>query len=67
MTEGPVVTGRRTVFFVSLVVLAPLVIVLVGFVRREGIWPAGALMVLDVCGNWWGNRHLLPWWQETHP
>ncbi|WP_369229585.1 hypothetical protein AB5J56_02630 [Streptomyces sp. R21] len=45
------------VFFVSLVVLDPLVIVLVGLVRRDGIWLAGAVMVLDVCGNWWGNWH----------
>ncbi|MFD0020738.1 hypothetical protein [Streptomyces sp. NPDC058382] len=43
------------VLFVSLVVIDPLVIVLVGLVRREGIWLAGAVMVLDVCGNWWGN------------
>ncbi|MEK0098731.1 hypothetical protein WDA79_09515 [Streptomyces sp. A475] len=47
------------VFFVSLVVLDPLVIVLVALVRREGIWLAGAVMVLDVCGNGWGNRHWL--------
>ncbi|MFF8406737.1 hypothetical protein ACF06P_34540 [Streptomyces sp. NPDC015684] len=47
------------VFFVSLVVLDPLVIVLVGLVRREGIRLAGALMVLDMCGNWWGNWHWL--------
>ncbi|MGW1163795.1 hypothetical protein ACWD48_37670 [Streptomyces sp. NPDC002519] len=45
------------VFFVSLVVLDPLVIVLVGLVRRDGIWLAGAVMVLDMCGNWWGNWH----------
>ncbi|MFI5821278.1 hypothetical protein ACIA8I_19560 [Streptomyces rishiriensis] len=47
------------VFFVSLVFLDPLVIVLVGLVRREGIWLAGAEMVLDMCGNWWGNWHWL--------
>ncbi|MDQ1022252.1 hypothetical protein QFZ43_008801 [Streptomyces afghaniensis] len=47
------------VFFVSLVVLDPLVIVLVGLARREGIWLAGAVMVLDMCGNWWGNWHWL--------
>ncbi|MFG2523542.1 hypothetical protein [Streptomyces sp. NPDC048527] len=46
-------------FFVSLVALDPLVIVLVGLVRREGIWLAGAVMMLDVCANWWGNRHWL--------
>ncbi|MFF4507667.1 hypothetical protein [Streptomyces sp. NPDC001401] len=47
------------VFFVSLVVLDPLVILLVGLARREGIWLAGAVMVLDMCGNWWGNWHWL--------
>lgn len=47
------------VFFVSLVVLDPLVIVLVGLARREGTWLAGAVMVLDMCGNWWGNWHWL--------
>ncbi|MGW5047387.1 hypothetical protein [Streptomyces griseoluteus] len=47
------------VFFVSLVVLDPLVIVLVALVWREGIWLAGAVMVLDMGGNWWGNRHWL--------
>lgn len=47
------------VFFVSLVILDPLVIVLLGLVRREGIWSAGTVMVLDVCGNWWGNWHWL--------
>ncbi|MEV3855980.1 hypothetical protein AB0J38_16850 [Streptomyces sp. NPDC050095] len=45
------------VFFISLVVLDPLVIVLVVLVRRGGIWLAGAVMVLDLCGNWWGNWH----------
>ncbi|MEU0217974.1 hypothetical protein ABZ281_23970 [Streptomyces sp. NPDC006265] len=33
--------------------------VLVGLVRREGIWLASAVMVTDVFGNWWGNRHWL--------
>ncbi|MDF3143962.1 MULTISPECIES: hypothetical protein [unclassified Streptomyces] len=47
------------VFFVSLVILDPLVAVLVGLVRREGIWLASAVMVLDVSANWWGNRHWL--------
>ena len=42
------------VFFVSLVVLDPLVVVLVAFVRREGIWLA-AVMVVDVAANWTGN------------
>ena len=40
------------VFFVSLVVLDPLVVVLAGFVRREGIWLAAAVMALDVAANW---------------
>jgi hypothetical protein len=43
------------VFFVSLVVLDPLVIALVSFVRREGIWLAAAVMALDVAANWIGN------------
>jgi hypothetical protein len=40
------------VFFLSLVVLDPLVVVLVVFVRREGIWLAAGVMVLDVTANW---------------
>ncbi|MFF4398720.1 hypothetical protein [Streptomyces sp. NPDC001480] len=47
------------VFLVSLVVLDPLAAVLVGLVRREGLWLAGAVMVMDVSANWWGNRHWL--------
>jgi hypothetical protein len=43
------------VFFVSLVVLDPLVVVLVAFVRREGIWLAAGVMVLDVAANWTGH------------
>ncbi|MFE2991960.1 hypothetical protein [Streptomyces sp. NPDC059262] len=43
----------------SLVVLDPLVVVLVGLVRREGVWLAGAVMALDLGGNWWGNWHWL--------
>ena len=43
------------VFFVSLVVLDPLVVVLVAFVRREGIWLAAAVMALDIAANWTGN------------
>jgi hypothetical protein len=46
-------------FFVSLVLLDPLAAVLVGLVRREGIWLANAVMVTDVSANWWGNRHWL--------
>ncbi|MEU6098334.1 hypothetical protein [Streptomyces sp. NPDC047079] len=47
------------VFFVSLAILDPLVAVLVGLVRREGVWLASAVMVTDVFANWWGNRHWL--------
>jgi hypothetical protein len=43
------------VFFVSLVVLDPLVVVLVAFVRREGIWLAAGVMVVDGAANWTGN------------
>ncbi|KUN37238.1 MULTISPECIES: hypothetical protein [Streptomyces] len=47
------------VFFVSLAILDPLVAVLVGLVRREGVWLASAVMATDVFANWWGNRHWL--------
>jgi len=40
------------VFFISLVVVDPLVVVLAAFVRREGIWLAAGVMVLDVAANW---------------
>jgi hypothetical protein len=43
------------VFFVSLVVLDPLVVALVSFVRREGVWLAAAVMALDIAANWIGN------------
>jgi len=43
------------VFFVSLVVLDPLVVALVAFARREGIWLAAVVMTLDVMANWIGN------------
>ncbi|MFI6859609.1 hypothetical protein ACIBKZ_06825 [Streptomyces sp. NPDC050421] len=40
------------VFFISLVVLDPLVVVLVGLVRPEGIRLASGVMVVDVIANW---------------
>jgi hypothetical protein len=43
------------VFFVILVVADPLVAVLLGLVRREGIWLACAVMALDIVANWVGN------------
>lgn len=43
------------VFFVCLVVLDPLVVVLAGLLRREGVWLGGGVMVLDVAANWIGN------------
>ena len=43
------------VFFVSLVVLDPLAVALVAFVRRVGIGLAAAVMALDVAANWIGN------------
>ena len=43
------------VFFVSLLVLDPLVVALVAFVRWEGIWLAAAVMALDIAANWIGN------------
>lgn len=39
------------VFFTGLVVLDPLVIAAVAFVRREGVWLAAGVMVLDVAAN----------------
>lgn len=48
------------VFFVSLVVLDPLVVVLVAFVLRAGIWLAVGVIVLDVAANWirnWSSLH----------
>jgi hypothetical protein len=47
---------RRPMFFVSLLVLDPLVVALVAFVRREGICLAAAVMALDAAANWIGNR-----------
>jgi hypothetical protein len=48
------------VFFVSLVLLDPLVVVLAGFVRRAGIWLAAGVMVLDVVANGSGTgRHCI--------
>jgi hypothetical protein len=43
------------VFFVILVVVDPLVAVLLGLLRREGIWLACGVIVLDVAANWVGN------------
>jgi hypothetical protein len=43
------------VFFVSLIVLDPLAVVLVGSVRRAGIWLAVVIMALDIAANWIGN------------
>ena len=43
------------VFFVSLVVLDPLVVALAVVVHRAGIWLAAGVMVLDVAANWIGN------------
>ncbi|MFD8568437.1 hypothetical protein [Streptomyces sp. NPDC059639] len=51
------------VFFVGLVVLDPLVVVLVALVRRDGLRLAAAVMLLDMCGNWWGNWH----WSRDDP
>lgn len=43
------------VFFVALVVLDPLVVTLVGFVRRGGVRLGVAVMAVDVAANWIGN------------
>lgn len=49
-------------FLVALVVLDPLVVTLVGFVRREGVFLAVAVMLCDIAANWtsaWPSA--LPW------
>jgi hypothetical protein len=43
------------VFFVLLIVLDPLTVALIGFVRRAGVWLAVAVMALDIAANWSGN------------
>jgi hypothetical protein len=43
------------VFFISLVLLDPLVMVLAALVLPAGIWLAGVVMVLDVTANAVGN------------
>jgi hypothetical protein len=40
------------VFFVSLLVLDPLVVVLVGFVRPEGVQLASGVILIDAIANW---------------
>ena len=53
------------VFFVSLVVWNPLVVVLVGLVRRVGIHLACGVMALDVLANWivnWPRMAKDPTW-----
>jgi hypothetical protein len=47
--------GAYQVFFVSLIVLDPLVVVLAAAVRREAVWLACAVMVADIGANWAGN------------
>jgi hypothetical protein len=42
--------------------------VLLGFVRREGIWLACAVMVLDMAANWIGNwSHVRDDWALNVP
>ncbi|WP_229840566.1 hypothetical protein [Streptomyces brasiliensis] len=51
------------VFFVSLAVLDPMVVVLVGCVRSAGVRLAGGVMVLDVISNW-----IVNWaWLQRNP
>jgi hypothetical protein len=47
-------------FLVALIVLDPLVVLLTGLVRRDGIWLAVAVMALDVAANWAGNWSAMP-------
>ena len=44
------------VFFVSLVLLDPLVVVLIVRVCRAGVWLAGSVMAADMAANWFVNR-----------
>jgi len=44
------------VFFVSLVLLDPLVVVLIVLVCRAGVWLAGSVMAVDMAANWFVNR-----------
>ena len=44
------------VFFVSLVLLDPLVVVLIVRVCRAGVWLAGLVMTADMAANWFVNR-----------
>ncbi|MFH8411346.1 hypothetical protein ACH4FX_42300 [Streptomyces sp. NPDC018019] len=48
-------------YFVSLVVLDPLVVVLVTLVQPAGVRLAAGVMVLDVSANWIGNW---PWLRD---
>lgn len=53
------------VFFVSLVILDPLVVVLVARVRRAGVRLASGVMLLDVAANWvvdWQWLRVDPGW-----
>jgi hypothetical protein len=43
------------VVFVSLVLLDPLAALLIGLVRRAGVWLACLIMVADMIANWAGN------------
>ena len=44
------------VFFVSLVLLDPLVVVLIMRVCRAGVWLAASVMTADMAANWFVNR-----------
>ncbi|MGB6455544.1 MAG: hypothetical protein WBH47_13795 [Streptosporangiaceae bacterium] len=44
------------VFFVSLVLLDPLVVVLIVRVCRAGVWLAGSVMAADMAANWFVSR-----------
>lgn len=50
-------------FFLSLVILDPLVVVLATAGRRAGIWLAAGVMLLDIAANWivgWPRLHQDP-------
>jgi hypothetical protein len=49
------------VFFVALIILDPLVVVLAGLVRREAVYLAVAVTVLDLTANWTASWPRVPW------
>ena len=63
---GPVVLQ---VFFISLVVLDPIVVVLVALARPNGVWLGLVVMAMDVPANVFANWSMLrqDWWSLVRP